>query len=373
MTSELGKPAGLVVLSREDALARFGDGPPGVVPGIGPKTVERLERLGITTLRALGKRDRAELESSFGPRSGAWLHARGQLLDNTPIAVERETKSQSVETTFDVDVTQRGELERTLREQTEELCRRLAKRELEGRSIGIKVRLDDWTNVTRSQSIEAPTDDPEVVWPIALSLLRGYDPKPPARTSRRCDSPSPADALVVGQHRADPREAEPILDRFGQVVIATGDVGTAVDHRDRDRAAVVAELHLGPARQRLVGDAERPRLEGAAAGDAVAVKAGTVVGGTGQAITGQVTLLAPGTLGGAVVDAVGLNREGPGLIGLPVHLEGAVGPGPGDEDAVVGATEHDLDPVAAAGADLASQRHRLAAQDGMPGEVEGDV
>ena len=181
MTSELGKPAGMVVISREDALARFGDGPPGVVPGIGPKTVERLERMGITTLRGLGESDRGELESRFGPRSGAWLHARGHLLDNTPISVERETKSQSVETTFDVDVTQRGELERTLREQTEELCGRLAKRELEGRSIGIKVRLDDWTNVTRSQSIEAPTNDPEVVWPIALSLLRAYDPQRPVR------------------------------------------------------------------------------------------------------------------------------------------------------------------------------------------------
>ena len=181
MTSELGKPAGMVVISHEEALARFGDGPAAVVPGIGPKTVERLERLGIANLRQLGERDRGELEASFGPRSGAWLHARGRLLDKTPITVERETKSQSVETTFDVDVTQRGELERTLREQTEELCRRLAKRDLEGRSIGIKVRLDDWTNITRSQSIEDPTNDPELVWPLALSLLRAYDPRRPVR------------------------------------------------------------------------------------------------------------------------------------------------------------------------------------------------
>ena len=72
-------------------------------------------------------------------------------------------------------------LERTLREQTEELCRRLKKKDLEGRSIGIKVRLDDWTNVTRSQSVETPTNDPEVVWPIALDLLRAYDPPRPVR------------------------------------------------------------------------------------------------------------------------------------------------------------------------------------------------
>ena len=77
--------------------------------------------------------------------------------------------------------TSSAELERTLREQTEELCRRLRKKELEGRSIGIKVRLDDWTNVTRSQSVETPTNDPEVVWPIALDLLRAYDPPRPVR------------------------------------------------------------------------------------------------------------------------------------------------------------------------------------------------
>lgn len=181
MTSELGKPNGLVVISHEEALARFGGGPPGVVPGIGPKTVERLEKLGISTLGALGEWDRSDLESRFGPRSGAWLHARGNLLDRTPISIGRETKSQSVETTFDEDVADLPSLERTLYEQTEELCRRLAKRKLEGRSIGIKVRLDDWTNITRSQSVEEPTNDPEVVWPVALELLRAYDPPRPVR------------------------------------------------------------------------------------------------------------------------------------------------------------------------------------------------
>jgi DNA polymerase-4 len=181
MTSELGKPNGLVVISHGEAMERFGAGPPGVVPGIGPKTVERLEKLGIGTLGALGEWDRGDLETRFGTRSGAWLHARGNLLDATPISVTRETKSQSVETTFDIDVAELPALERTLREQTEELCRRLKKKELEGRSIGIKVRLDDWTNITRSQSVENPTNDPEVVWPIALDLLRAYDPPRPVR------------------------------------------------------------------------------------------------------------------------------------------------------------------------------------------------
>jgi DNA polymerase-4 len=181
IVSELGKPAGLVVLSREQALERFGGESPGLVPGIGPKTVVRLEKMGIRTLAELGRHDRGGLETAFGPRSGAWLHARGRLWDETPITVSRETKSQSVETTFDVDVRERAELEAHLSEQSEELCRRLHKRELEGRTIGIKVRLDDWTNVTRSQTVEAPTNDPAVVRPVALGLLRAYDPQRPVR------------------------------------------------------------------------------------------------------------------------------------------------------------------------------------------------
>jgi DNA polymerase IV len=181
ITTELGKPAGLVVLSREQALERFAGESPGLVPGIGPKTVIRLEKMGIRTLAELGRREPGELEAAFGPRSGAWLHARGQLRDETPICVEHETKSQSAETTFDVDVGDLAELEAHLAELSAELCRRLHKRELEGRTIGIKVRLDDWTNVTRSHTVEQPTNDPAVVGPVALDLLRAYDPPRPVR------------------------------------------------------------------------------------------------------------------------------------------------------------------------------------------------
>ncbi len=181
IVSELGKPAGLVVLSREQALERFAADSPGLVPGIGPKTVIRLQEMGIRTLAELRGRGQEELEAAFGPRSGAWLHARGRLWDETPITVVRETKSQSAETTFDVDVRDRGELEAHLAELAGELCRRLRKRELEGRTIGIKVRLDDWTNVSRSHTIEEATNDPAVVAPLALDLLRAYDPPRPVR------------------------------------------------------------------------------------------------------------------------------------------------------------------------------------------------
>lgn len=181
ITSELGKPAGLVVLSREEALERFAANPPGLVPGIGPKTVVKLEGMGIRTLADLRDHDPAALEQAFGPRMGRWLPSRARFEDETPIAVERETKSQSAETTFDVDVADQGEMADHIASLAKELCRRLRSRDLEGRTIGIKVRLDDWTNVTRAHTVEEPTNDPNIVTPVALDLLRAYSPPRPVR------------------------------------------------------------------------------------------------------------------------------------------------------------------------------------------------
>jgi DNA polymerase-4 len=181
ITSELGKPGGLVVLSREQALERFAADPPGLVPGIGPKTVVKLDGMGIRTLAALREHDAAALERAFGPRMGGWLQARARFEDETPISVVREIRSQSAETTFDTDVADQGEMARQIASLAEELCRRLRARQLEGRTIGIKVRLDDWTNVTRAHTIEQPTNDPEVVTPVALDLLRAYSPPRPVR------------------------------------------------------------------------------------------------------------------------------------------------------------------------------------------------
>jgi DNA polymerase-4 len=197
ITSELGKPAGLVVLSRDGALERFAADSPGLIPGIGPKSVEKLERMGVRTLADLRGRDQGTLEAAFGPRQGRWLHSRSRFEDSTPITPVRETKSQSTEITFDVDVGERAKIEASLKSLAEELCRRLRKRELAGRTIGIKVRLDDWTNVTRSHTLEESTNDPAIVGPVALDLLRAYDP------------PRPVRLLGVRVAGFEPGEAEP--------------------------------------------------------------------------------------------------------------------------------------------------------------------
>ena len=204
ITSELGKPAGLVVLSREEALERFAGEAPGLVPGIGPKTADKLERMGIRTLAELRGYDPVALEQAFGPRSGRWLHARAGFEDATPIALERETKSQSTEITFDVDVADREEMAGHIASLSKELCRRLGSRELAGRTIGIKVRLDDWTNVSRAHTLDEPTNDPAVIAPIALDLLRAYAPSRPVRL---------LGVRVAGFSHGDDGEEEPVEEK----------------------------------------------------------------------------------------------------------------------------------------------------------------
>ena len=93
----------------------------------------------------------------------------------------REAVSESRETTFDVDLADRAEMEVKLRELAVQLCERLAKGEVRGRTIAIKVRLDDFTTVTRARTLPEATNDAAVVQDVAAALLRGYGPPRPVR------------------------------------------------------------------------------------------------------------------------------------------------------------------------------------------------
>ena len=181
VASDAEKPCGFVVLSREEACARFADAPPGLVPGIGPKTVERLERLGLKTLGAVAAAPEELFVQNFGTNHGPDLRRRAQFHGSEHLTLERVAVSESRETTFDRDIAEHFELEERLTVLAGELCTRLAKQDRRGRNIAIKVRLDDWTTVTRARTIAAPTNDPGVVGGVALELLRGYAPARPVR------------------------------------------------------------------------------------------------------------------------------------------------------------------------------------------------
>ena len=181
VASDCEKPAGLVALSREMACERFADATPGLLPGIGPKTAERLQGLGYGTLAAVARAEVAELVATFGANLGVHLHRLARFEDERRLEPVRETKSQSSEMTFDEDLGDRAAQRRFLDELGAQVCRRLEASGLRGRTIGIKVRLDDWTTITRARTLERPTCDVQLVREVARQLLEAYDPPRPVR------------------------------------------------------------------------------------------------------------------------------------------------------------------------------------------------
>jgi DNA polymerase-4 len=181
VASDAEKPDGFVVLSREMACERFAQASPGLIPGIGPKTRERLERHSIATLGRLAATPEAELAGLFGARLGPHLAQLARFEDERRIEVARPAKSESRETTFDRDLDGLAQLEPVLLRLTDELCETLFRQDQRGRTIGIKVRLDDFSTHTRARSRAEPTNDAGVVKAVALDLLREFDPPRPVR------------------------------------------------------------------------------------------------------------------------------------------------------------------------------------------------
>lgn len=181
VASDAEKPRGFVVLTRAEAFARFGGSPCGLVPGIGPKTAERLRAAGIATLSELAAAPRSELAARFGARAAAELQRRARFEDDAPVTQERKVVSESRETTFDRDISDLGELERILDGLVGRLCTTLRDQGRSGRTVGIKVRLDDFSTHTRARTLPDPVSSPERVGAVALDLLRRFAPARPVR------------------------------------------------------------------------------------------------------------------------------------------------------------------------------------------------
>jgi DNA polymerase IV len=181
VASDAEKPRGFVVLTREEACARFAEAGCGLVPGIGPKTAERLRSCGIVSLGALAHASGPELAARFGNRFAAELQRRARFEDDAPVTQERKVVSESREITFDRDITDRTELEATLDGLVERLCGALVRQHRRGRTVGIKVRLDDFSTHTRARTLPEAVADAERVGSVALELLRRFDPPRPVR------------------------------------------------------------------------------------------------------------------------------------------------------------------------------------------------
>ena len=175
IASELNKPAGISVI-RADEVAKF-VWPLAVrkINGIGPKANAKLMALGISTVGDLAQADPALLISHFGTSFGAWLHASAHGRDQRPVVTWREPKSISRETTFEEDLHAVHDKEKLSCIFTE-LCTRLAgdlqRKGYAGKTIGLKIRYDNFQTVTRDLTIETATQDAATIRRAAGTCLK---------------------------------------------------------------------------------------------------------------------------------------------------------------------------------------------------------
>jgi DNA polymerase IV len=162
LSSEFDKPNGISIVTLDDLPTRIWPLPCRKVNGIGPRTDAKLQALGLHTMGDIAAREPDWLIEHFGKSYGAWLHESSWGRDERPVVTESEPVSISRETTFERDlhaVRDRADLSAIFTRLCEQLAADLARKGYAGRTIGIKLRFDNFQTVTRDATIEAATAD----------------------------------------------------------------------------------------------------------------------------------------------------------------------------------------------------------------------
>ncbi|MFM9596426.1 DNA polymerase IV [Streptomyces scabiei] len=173
--SEQAKPDGLVLIEPGTERALLGPMSVRILPGVGPATGDHLRRAGITTVEEIVEAGEDEVVRLLGKAHGHGLYAMALARDDRAVVAERDTKSVSVEDTYDVDIHDRVRVRMEVQRLAERCVRRLREAGLSGRTIQLKVRRYDFSTLTRSETLRGPTDDPAVVREAAARLLEAVD------------------------------------------------------------------------------------------------------------------------------------------------------------------------------------------------------
>jgi DNA polymerase-4 len=175
IASDLHKPGGITVLRADDIPALIWPLPARKINGIGPKASARLESLGIHTIGELANADPAILLEHFGKNYGAWMHDSAHGRDERVVVTHSEPKSISRETTFEEDLHPLRDREKLSRIFTD-LCVRVAddlkRKGVLGKTIGLKLRYDNFKTVTRDRTLDAPTGDAAAIRRAAGECLK---------------------------------------------------------------------------------------------------------------------------------------------------------------------------------------------------------
>jgi DNA polymerase-4 len=168
-----GYPYAIQVVPYGEEAAFLAPLPTDALWGIGPKTAEKLAKLGIHTIDDIVKFPVRELARMFG-QSGTDLHRRAQGIDNSPVHVSNETKSVSHEETFSRDTGDENLLRETLAYQSQSISKQLKKLELYGSTVKLKLRWPDFTTLSRQKTLTEPTDDAKQINQAGLELLQSH-------------------------------------------------------------------------------------------------------------------------------------------------------------------------------------------------------
>lgn len=173
--SDLEKPDGLTILSLADIPQRIWPLSVRKINGIGPKASEKLAALGITTIAELAQAEPAVLQTHFGRSYARWLYAASHGIDERPVITSSEPKSISRETTFERDLHARHDraaLSKIFTALCTQVAQDLQHKGYLGRTIGIKLRYEDFHTVTRDFTLPAATADVVAIRRAAEECLR---------------------------------------------------------------------------------------------------------------------------------------------------------------------------------------------------------
>ncbi len=175
MASEFNKPNGISLVFEDDLADKIWPLACRKINGIGPKADEKLQSLGIGTIGEMAQKDEAWLMTHFGPKTGAWMFNAARGLDERPVVLESEPVSMSRETTFERDlhaVRDKAELGALFTRLCEQVAADLQRKGYQGKTIGIKLRYDDFKCVTRDQTLDHYTDDAQAIRQTAGQCLK---------------------------------------------------------------------------------------------------------------------------------------------------------------------------------------------------------
>jgi DNA polymerase-4 len=264
VASDMKKPNGITVLRRRDVPSLLWHKPCAEMVGIGKKTAEKLSRLRIHTLGDLAAADEHLLVEKFGVL-GHWLKQAANGMDHSPVNPEHEmSKSIGHTTTMPTDLTEMDDVRRVFLNLADQVARRLRRQQLVAQTVQITIRDSGMKTITRSITLETPTEHAEEVYRQACGLFARHWrlPKPVRLLGITLQSLQPADAAAV-QLDLFSYEKEPvrkrlnetmdqIRDKFGEGAILTagmlGDDPSALirNHKSRGTSLQMDHLKMRP-------------------------------------------------------------------------------------------------------------------------------